>query len=39
MHLAHDVDAIDLRGTTWCAACAARLPSGLRGTADGGGPP
>jgi archaemetzincin len=36
MHLAHDVDAIDLRGTTWCAACASRLPAGLRGTADGG---
>jgi archaemetzincin len=29
MHLAHTVDAIDVRGTTWCAACAARLPSTL----------
>jgi len=34
MHLAHTVDAIDVRGTTWCAACAARLPSALRNGFD-----
>jgi archaemetzincin len=36
MSLAHTVDAIDVRGTTWCGACAARLPRELRGTAAAG---
>jgi archaemetzincin len=31
MRLAHTVDAIDVRGTTWCDACAVRLPPALRG--------
>ena len=31
MRLAHNVDAVDLRGTTWCDVCAARLPPALRG--------
>jgi archaemetzincin len=30
MHLAHNVEAVDLRGTTWCPACAALLPRELR---------
>ena len=44
MSLAHTVDAIDVRGTTWCGACSGHLPRELRGVGipdgldDGPGP-
>jgi archaemetzincin len=36
MRFAHSVEAIDSRGATWCAACAARLPRGIAPAAGRG---